>query len=122
VAVEDEEVEEIEEDRDPADSRQPRIADPHPPLQALEAGSRALEGDDLTVGEEVLGGVGGERLDQLRVGGREVAVGARGQRHLVAVAADQRPDAVELALEDPARIVERAVAELGLHRLDGHHP
>ena len=76
VAVELEQVEEVEEDRDAAQPGQPGVVDAHPPLQALEARPRALEGDDLAVGEEVGGGLGLQRLDQLRVGGAHAAAGA----------------------------------------------
>src|SRR4029079_12725429 len=70
--------------------------------------------DDLTVDREA------PLLLLDRFGDRgepEVEVVARQQPDLAAVADGDRPDAVELALVDPLRIVEALVGQHGLHRV-----
>ena len=117
-----EQVEDVDEDLDPGQAGQPRVADPEAPLQLLEAGAGALEGDDLPVGDELLRRLGLEGLGQLRVAVHPPA-GARGDASpRFGAAADGGADAVELALEDPGRVAERVRRELCLHRLafDGH--
>jgi hypothetical protein len=76
------------------------------------------EGDDLAIDDELLAARPLERLDELRIGAIEQLVRAGEQAHLARLAEGEAPDSVELSLEDPLRIGERAVVEHGLHRLD----
>ena len=89
---------------------------PRAPLQPREAGDAVLEGDELAVRDEVVHRLGLERLRHLAELARHVLVGAGDQAdRAAAVAVGHAADAVELALEDPVRVVEGLVREDGLH-------
>src|SRR4029450_733396 len=94
------------------------IGDLHAALEAGEAGDLPAEGDYLAIGDELLAALALERLDELRIGAIEQLVRAREQAHFAGLAEREAPDPVELSLEDPIRIGERAVVEHRLHRLD----
>jgi len=70
--------------------------------RAISSGLRAVEHDDLGVGDE--GWACAERLDELGAGAGQGLLGAGEQPCAVLVADHDRADAVELALEQPVRV------------------
>ncbi len=103
-AGEMQQIEEVVADVDAAGPRLVGIADLHAALQPREAGDGTLEGHDLAVEHAVAPGPASQRVDQLRVGIAELlAVAAQNPRR-AAAHHRHRALAVELALENPARI------------------
>src|SRR4051794_28833322 len=94
VAVEVEDVEEVEVDRDAGPARAHRVCDVHSSLEPREARDVPAEGDDLPVDDEIRGGLGPQRLDQLRVGVVERLVVAGEQSHSLRRAEGEAPDSV----------------------------
>ena len=80
---------------------------------------RAVAGDDdLAVEDAPLGERGPERVGQLREVAVERLQVARLRVDLVAVAEDERPEAVPFRLEQPAVVRRQVVGGLGEHRLE----
>ena len=80
---------------------------------------RAVAGDDdLAVEDAPLGQCGPERVGQLREVAVERLQVARLGVDLVAVAEDERPEAVPLGLEQPAVVRRQVVGGLGQHRFE----
>ncbi len=118
VTGDDGRVEQVEHDGDPGGAGPVRVGDPEPALQPREAGLRAVERDDLPVGDQAGRGAGVERLDQLRIRAPDLPAGAGEQARAVLVAHDDQPFAVELAFVDPAGVGEVVVGQRGQHRFD----
>jgi len=112
-------IERVEVHGDARSLRSRRVAQLHAALQPREAGSLSLERDDLTVEDVVARGLCPERLFDLRILPVERELVARQEPHSAPVAKDQTANAVELRLEDPARVGEAVVGERGQHR---RHP
>src|SRR4051812_33990562 len=86
--------------------------------ERFEVEPRGADDDDLAVDDAALRQVGEQRLDELgEVAVQRLEVAAL-QQELVAVAKDQRAEAVPLRLELPAVALRQAVGGGGEHRLD----
>src|SRR6266545_3807218 len=116
VALEMEDVEEVVEHRDAAAQRAGGVAELDAALEALEAGARPLERDDLPVDDEVVAALRFERADQLGVGLVQRLAGPRQQPQPASVAEGQAALAVQFALVDPSGVGEALVGQHGQHR------
>ncbi len=94
-------VEEVVRHTDPARLDVPAPGQPHAPLEPGEVGAAARERDDLAVGGEVRALLGGEFLDDLRIGVVQTASRSGQQYDPAGLTHHQRTDAVQLPLEDP---------------------
>ena len=87
-------------------------------LHHLEVGQAVLaKRDDLAVEDHLVAQLRFEVADYLRELGGDVPAGAALEYHRVAADVSERAVAVELGLEDPAGMGERALDQPGLHRL-----
>jgi hypothetical protein len=114
--VHGQQVEQVVEDGDRARGHRARVGQPHPLLEQREVGAAGLHRDDLAVHREVPALLPGQRGDHLGVGGLDPVAGTGQQVRGVALAHRQRPDAVQLPLEQPALVEGAAVGEGGQHR------
>ena len=122
MAVDVDEVEQIEVDGHPRAAGPFGIGDVHPGLKSREAGDPFGEGHDLAVGDEVGTAPVLEPIDDLRVGRVQKVVRTRAQLDAVIAAERQATNAVQLALEEPVGVGEALIGELGLHRLQLRGP
>ena len=109
-------VEQVEEHLHAARASALRVRDLHPPLQAGEARSLPLEGNDLAVDHEPVRRLELERFLELRVMVVQSLPVPRQQPDVGGGAEHQAPDTVELRFEDPRRVGEAFLGERREHR------
>ena len=92
-------------------------------MQHVEGGSAGrIERHDLAVQDHPAHRLLAKLFGQARKRGRQLEPAPRAQLHLLAVDEREHPVAVELGLPRPVGMVERSLADLGVHRLElrGH--
>ena len=92
-------VEDVERHRHAGGGDPARIAQVDPGLQSAEAGPASVEGDDLTIDEQVSGCCAWERHCDLGVTDGDIVSVARAEHRLAALMSRQHPHSIELALD-----------------------
>ena len=87
--------------------------------QVIERETAAHRHDDLAVDHELLRSQRAERIDDFGEIARQRLPGLRLDGHIVAVAKDDRPEAIPLRLELPFPPFRDAIDAAGLHRRKG---